>query len=510
VGDEVKAIARTGWHLTARFGLIVLALLYVAIPGRDLLQNRDAVSDQADPPARSIPGDVVRAARSMPEPAAGSAPLVLCYHEVEPDPSSKYGVTPDRLAEQLGALRSAGYRTISVKQFLGYLAGEPLPPRSLLITFDDGTKGNWVHADPILEQNGFTAVSFVITGSVGQKDGYYLSWDELQRMRESGRWELESHTYEGHVMVPSGPDGKTGPFLANRIWSGGGRESVDAFRSRITTDVDHSITDLKAHGAPAPRLFAFPYSATTAPTNDASLFAVASTELHRRFGAVFTDFEASGVTPPDELARHEVRRLVVTRGLTTLELLRRIGDGAGRAPGDVAHPFERPDEWTDATGEPRSLDLTGGALRIAPTGRTGNVVNFAPLRSASWTDYRADVTVSGLSRSAGTAGLRLLSGDDQQIQVGVSSGRVLVEQGRQNRVVLASTRVLPADHHLVSGTISNGVLVVQVDGQTVVSTPLRSVDGLAPRGGVGLFVVGAVAGGSSAQFSGLTVGAGTS
>ena len=51
-----------------------------------------------------------------------------------------------------------------------------------MITFDDGTHGLWTHADKILERHGMHGVSFLITGNVGAKRPYYLSWQEIDRM----------------------------------------------------------------------------------------------------------------------------------------------------------------------------------------------------------------------------------------------------------------------------------------------------------------------------------------
>lgn len=505
----MKRVLRASWHLTARFGLMLLAMVYVAVPGWDLI--RDDVADQADPPTRAIPDDVLDAARALPVPADGSGPLILCYHEVLDQPNSAYAITPERLAEQLGALRLAGYRTISVDQFVGYLNGAQLPPRSLLLTFDDSTKWDWINTDPILARNGFTAVSFVITGSVStNRSGFHLSWDEMDLMRQSGRWEFESHTHDGHVRVPAGPDGRTGPWLANRIYQDRRLESVKDFRSRIATDLDRSIAALEAHGLPKPRLFAYPYSAKTAPTNDRSLFAVASAELHRRFAAAFTDYEDSGFTPPNELAGRDVRRLIIQRDLSTIQLLSQIAAGVGIGPDEVPRPLERLTDWSDPSGGPAKADIADGTLTLRRGDRTWAMATLLPGRSVGWTSYRVDVSVSGLAASPVTAGLRVLSGDDQQMQVRVSAGKVRVERGRGDASELAQAELPVADAYRITTIVGGGRVVVEVDGTPVIEVPLNDSQGVAPRGGIGLFQVGVSADVAPPVFRDLVVGSGSS
>ena len=51
----------------------------------------------------------------------------------------------------------------------------------------------------------FNAVMFVDVGRVEDGDPEYLTWDELDTVRESGRWELQLHSGEGHQQIQYGP-----------------------------------------------------------------------------------------------------------------------------------------------------------------------------------------------------------------------------------------------------------------------------------------------------------------
>lgn len=150
---------------------------------------------------------------------------VLMYHHVSTSPGM-ITVTPDHFAAQMDYLAGAGYRTIGSAQLEGFLRGEDLPAKSVAITFDDGYLDNWVHAHPVLERHGFTAMCFLVSswpgeGGVrpnasnanarlpslldhhageraiesGRADDVILRWSEIAAMREAGTFEFHSHTH---------------------------------------------------------------------------------------------------------------------------------------------------------------------------------------------------------------------------------------------------------------------------------------------------------------------------
>jgi len=155
-------------------------------------------------------------------------PVVLAYHDVRPivateghpdptaDTRNHFVVTPEAFDAQLSALEAAGYTSITSDQYVAYLAGGEVPERSVLITFDDGTHGLWTHADKILERHGMHAVSFLITGNVGEKRPYYLSWQEIARMAHSGRWDFQSHTRKMHARMPVDVNGTVASEMTHR------------------------------------------------------------------------------------------------------------------------------------------------------------------------------------------------------------------------------------------------------------------------------------------------------
>jgi peptidoglycan/xylan/chitin deacetylase (PgdA/CDA1 family) len=109
--------------------------------------------------------------------------------------------------EQMAQLRELGYRPVSLDDVLAYyLDRVPLPPKAVLITFDDGYRDNVENAIPVLQRHGYPAVIFV---PIGYLDGSRplphdehlatrgilnrtLDWGQLTELEQDGI-RIESH-----------------------------------------------------------------------------------------------------------------------------------------------------------------------------------------------------------------------------------------------------------------------------------------------------------------------------
>ncbi len=120
---------------------------------------------------------------------------ILEYHMVdthEDADSHPYNVPPEDFAAQLNYLKSEGYTTITLMDFLRAKKGkQQLPEKPIILTFDDGYEDNYTIMLPLLEARGMTAVLFMPTNLIGLPD--YLTWDELRDMSRRGI-EIGSHT----------------------------------------------------------------------------------------------------------------------------------------------------------------------------------------------------------------------------------------------------------------------------------------------------------------------------
>ena len=271
--------------------------------------------------------------RFQPLPPYRHAVPVLAYHGLGAggDPRS---VSRRTFAEQMAALRHMGFQTISIAQYARFRRGDAtgLPPRPLLITFDDGRLDSFRGADRVLARNGFRATMFVITGEVERENPTHLTWRELHSMRDSGRWDVQPQTREGHARVAYDSAGHTAPFYSvRRYTSSDGRESFADYERRVTSDLFAVKDDMEDHGFDAVAL-AVPYGdygQRQLPGGEVAVFMRGL--LTRQFPVWFTDDELNA--PDYTRPRGEARRFEVNSSISTDRLYMWLRDHAPRAKG---------------------------------------------------------------------------------------------------------------------------------------------------------------------------------
>ncbi|WP_283147483.1 polysaccharide deacetylase family protein [Silvimonas soli] len=160
---------------------------------------------------------------NSPSHASARTVPVLMYHHVSPSPGP-ITLSPEHFDAQMRWLAQAGYTTLDTAAFAGFLAGEPVPEKSVLLTFDDGYLDNYVYGHAALQRHGLNAVMFLVTGwmgdgpvratqgqgalpatpahgeceqliASGHADDVIVRWSEIETMRAAGTFEFHSHTH---------------------------------------------------------------------------------------------------------------------------------------------------------------------------------------------------------------------------------------------------------------------------------------------------------------------------
>jgi peptidoglycan/xylan/chitin deacetylase (PgdA/CDA1 family) len=276
-------------------------------------------------PAPRVASGFTIFARAMGIPDYRAGVPVLTYHGVADD-RGPYTVSPQHFAQQLAMLRGAGFHSVSLAQVQAVRDGKAavLPPRPILLTFDDGVGTAWTAADPILARYGFRAAMFVITSRVAHDPAsYYLTSGQLRAMRDSGRWEIGSHTHNQHVSTAL-PGGGSGPALNNRVLLPNGRpESLSHWRTRVGLDLDVSRYRLQRLGVAA-RGFAYPFSATSQSTNDPRISQELDALVAARFPLAFTNTMDPHAIVAPWTPRGPLPRMRVDAATTAVKLLMRL------------------------------------------------------------------------------------------------------------------------------------------------------------------------------------------
>lgn len=161
-----------------------------------------------DPPAEGRPVNALPAATGapppLPTPANGLTTTVkvpiLMYHYISapPEDADEYredlSVSPEAFREQLQYLADNGYTTIDLYDLiLAVTRQKALPPKPVILTFDDGYLDHYTTAFPLLQEYGFKGTFFIITEWVDNGNTNHMSWPMIEEMAAAGM-RMESHS----------------------------------------------------------------------------------------------------------------------------------------------------------------------------------------------------------------------------------------------------------------------------------------------------------------------------
>ena len=168
---------------------------------------------------------------------------ILCYHQVSAQPLTEYGVSGADFRAQMDYLKEKGYATIPLSRWIQARKGAAsLPPRPVILTFDDGYSSAYTEVFPLLLAHGFTGTFFISTQYPGQPS-HYLTSTQLREMARAGM-EIMPHGHSHANLVKRKAD-----------------ETQGRYRARVRRELTQSRSLLEARlRRPCP-FFAYPYGA---------------------------------------------------------------------------------------------------------------------------------------------------------------------------------------------------------------------------------------------------------
>lgn len=120
------------------------------------------------------------------------APILLYHHIEEHDPPGRYYIAPEDFAAQMQALHAWGYTTITPMQLIKAITtGAELPPRPVVITFDDGDLSVYTQAFPIMRQFGFVGATYLVGNYLNAQD--FMTTGMVKDLAANG-WEIGAHS----------------------------------------------------------------------------------------------------------------------------------------------------------------------------------------------------------------------------------------------------------------------------------------------------------------------------
>ncbi len=126
--------------------------------------------------------------------------VVLLYHKFGDRRTPSTNVPLSNFIAQMTYLKTHNYQVISLKRLACLLSShQPLPPKTVVITVDDGYKTVFTKAFPILRRFGYPFTVFIPTEAIEKHYPDYINWDEIYQMKQAGV-DFQDHTYAHHKL----------------------------------------------------------------------------------------------------------------------------------------------------------------------------------------------------------------------------------------------------------------------------------------------------------------------
>ena len=270
----------------------------------------------------------------------GQSFRVLCYHDARDNLRETFKTWPERAAldtktliDQFEWLRENGYHIVSLDAILAARnGGQKLPPKAILLSFDDGYASMYTHVYPLLKLFNYPAVIGLVGEWMEQnKDGmvYYgdrwlprqafVTWPQLREMVASGLVEVGSHSYGLHKGALSNPKGSQPSAAITRIYNPKNQHYEDdsAYLARIQADLAKSSALIARETGKKPRVMIWPYGA----------YNLIGVEAAQKEGMpIIMTLEAGSNTPDQSLSR--IRRSMLVYSDKVSDLKRNLNQPA--------------------------------------------------------------------------------------------------------------------------------------------------------------------------------------
>jgi len=246
----------------------------------------------------SVPALAPVAAPATPGTVAsdGRTFRIIAFHDVRQNVRASFASEPDEsaidettLAGLFGWLKAEGWQPVSLDQAVRARAGgPPLPPKAVLLTFDDGYASAYTKVFPLLRRFNYPAVMSLVTSWIEVPPGgqvryglqprprdRFITWAQAREMARSGLVEFASHSHDLHRGLAGNPQGNLMPAATTHGWDAqrrqrGGYEDDPAWLARVEADLRQSRLLIERHTGQRVRALAWPYGAWNVPAQQAA------------------------------------------------------------------------------------------------------------------------------------------------------------------------------------------------------------------------------------------------
>ncbi len=153
---------------------------------------------------------------------------VIYYHDIVPNGmgSSYQKIDVDHFGRQMQYLHDQGYHPLHFSELEGNV-----PERSVIVSFDDGFRGVYEYAAPVMKQYGIKGNVYLPTAYIGEKP-QFMTWDMVNELTDT--FEFQAHTHL-HTDI--------------RTFT----------QESLLEEINISDALFQQHGLPLPKAFCMPY-----------------------------------------------------------------------------------------------------------------------------------------------------------------------------------------------------------------------------------------------------------
>lgn len=199
-----------------------------------------------------------------PAHASGDNMLkILCYHDVAEN-EDIYTVSPTLLEQHINYLLQEGYTFIDAQTYVDINKGlVQAPPKSVMLTFDDGYLSFYTQVYPLLKKHNIPALFSIVgswmNGNKPSEVGELVTWEQLREMQASGLVTIASHSYALHHWAEINSSQDKSIPAQSRLFINSRYETAEAFASRIRFDLFRAQQQMEKNlGQPA-KFLVWPY-----------------------------------------------------------------------------------------------------------------------------------------------------------------------------------------------------------------------------------------------------------
>lgn len=175
----------------------------------EISYSKDYVKEEV---VKEEPKAVERVIPEIPDPKLSYKVVSMMYHHINPDTVNDpkdatlrgLSMSPAKFEQDLKDIKEKGYETVypyEINEKL--LNNQKQDKKYVLLTIDDGYEDIYKYAFPLLKKYNMKATFYIVVNLVGQFNpksinlaGNYVTWEQLDEMRDSGLINIGSHTMD--------------------------------------------------------------------------------------------------------------------------------------------------------------------------------------------------------------------------------------------------------------------------------------------------------------------------